>query len=473
MHDRSLTALAVAFACGLPGAASAQSNAELEAIRKEIQAVKESYEKRIEALEARLKEAEAAAQGAQAAAARAEAQAQAATEAAETPPAAAPTASAPAQNAFNPGISLILQGAYRNYGEDPDTRGITGYANAGYAGLGEKGFSIDESELTLSANIDQLFYGQATFAVEDGGIEVEEAYAQTSALGHGLTLKGGRAFSAIGYQNPLHPHAWDFLDPAVVQNTFLGKNYAMDAVSASWIAPLPVLVELGGEIGKPVEYPFEDSSHGKNGFTGGTLFARVGGDIGLSHSYRFGGWWMRAENRVEAGAPVLDFDDRTGVENTLAGGSTKVWGLEVVYKWAPDGNPTQRNFKLVAEWMQRRLDGDLTFDAAGAAITDRFEARQSGWYVQGIYQFLPQWRLGLRYDRLDDGSIDSGVNAANGIVAADYAPYRWSAMVDWSPSEYSRLRLQYNQDKTQNGLADDQIFLQYIFSLGAHGAHRY
>jgi len=472
MYRPRITALALALAwtgalAWTPGIALAQSSTEFEEIRKEIQNVKDSYEKRIEELEARLKQAEESAQRAQETAQRAEQQAQSAAAAAPV------TSAAPSQNAFNPGISLILQGAYRNYSEDPDTRGISGYAPAGGAGLGEKGFSINESELTLSASVDQLFYGQATFAVEDEAIEVEEAYAQTSALGHGLTLKGGRAFSGIGYQNSLHPHAWDFLDPALAQNVFLGPNYAMDSLSASWIAPLPLFAEVGGEIGRPVEFPFEDSSHSKNGFTGGTLFARLGGDIGTSHSYRVGGWWMRAENRTDEGTPILDFDDRTGVANTLAGGDTEVWGLDLVYKWAPEGNPTRRNFKLVAEWMQRRLDGVLTYDSGGAGVNDAFEAKQSGWYIQGVYQFIPQWRLGLRYDRLDDGSISAGINEANGITAAGYSPYRWSAMVDWSPSEFSRLRLQYNQDKSQEGLTDNQVFLQYIFSLGAHGAHKF
>jgi hypothetical protein len=466
MYRPAITALAMALAWTAPGTALAQSNAELEEIRKEIQNVKESYEKRVQELEARLKQAEESTQRAQEAARRAEQQAQSAV----AQP--APAAASAGANAFNPGLSLILQGAYRNYSEDPASRSITGYAPAGDAGLGDKGFSIDETELTLSANVDQLFYGQATFAVEDGAIEVEEAYASTTAAGHGLNFRLGRAFSGIGYMNSQHAHAWDFLDPSLVQGTFLGPNYAMDAVSATWIAPLPLFLELGGDLGKPVEFPFEDSDHSKNGFTGGTLFAHLGGDIGTSHSYRVGGWWLRAENRVGA-APVLDFDDRTGVSNTLAGGDTKIWGLDFVYKWAPEGNPTQRNFKLVAEWMQRRIDGDLTFDSGGAGVTDAFEAKQSGWYVQGVYQFIPQWRLGLRYDRLDEGSMNAGVNEANGIGTADFTPQRWSAMVDWSPSEFSRLRLQYNQDKSQQDVTDNQVFLQYIFSLGSHGAHKF
>jgi hypothetical protein len=128
----------------------------------------------------------------------------------------------------------------------------------------------------------------------------------------------------------------------------------------------------------------------------------------------------------------------------------------------------------VAEWLQRDLKGDLTFDADGASPnTDAFSAKQNGWYVQGIYQFLPRWRTGLRYGQLSDGTISGGSNAANGIVSTGFAPERWSAMVDWSPSEFSRLRLQYNQDKTQQGLTDHQVYLQGIFSLGTHGAHKY
>ena len=74
---------------------------------------------------------------------------------------------------------------------------------------------------------------------------------------------------------------------------------------------------------------------------------------------------------------------------------------------------------------------------------------------------MPLWRAGLRYDRLDPGSV------------ADFHPKRVAAMVDWSPSEFSRLRLQFAQSKTVAGLTDNQWFIQYILSLGAHGAHKY
>jgi hypothetical protein len=87
---------------------------------------------------------------------------------------------------------------------------------------------------------------------------------------------------------------------------------------------------------------------------------------------------------------------------------------------------------------------------------------------------MPRWRSGLRYDRLDPGV--ARVGAANaGNVIADYAynPTRTTWMLDYSASEFSRLRLQLAHDKSRQGLADNQIFVQYIMSLGAHGAHQY
>jgi len=478
MFQKNRIAAACLLAVGMPCAAHAQSSSDLEDIRRQIQELRATYEKRIEALEKRLQEAETAARQADEKASRAET---AQRQAEVGPPAA--TAAAPAtpevspggqvtSNAFNPGISLILQGAYRNASRDPETRSITGYIPAGSLDLPRRGFSLDESEITFSANVDHLFYGQATFALHDSAIETEEAYVQTLALGHGLTLKAGRMFSSIGYQNGLHPHAWDFADPALPQRAFLGENFKMDGVQASWIAPLPVFVEVGAELGMPVEFPFADSDANKNGISGGTLFAHLGGDVGESHSYRVGGWHLKAQNRV-SDASLLDFDRRVGGISSLSGGDSNLWGLDFVWKWAPNGNSKERNFKLVAEWMQRHLDGDMTTDLGGGTQTGSFKAKQSGWYVQAVYQFLPQWRAGLRYDQLGNGSYSLAPDLAGLVATPGFTPKRYAAMLDWNPSEFSRVRLQYNRDRSELGLTDDQIFLQYIFSLGAHGAHRF
>ena len=474
MFKQTVLAVAIVSAMALPAAAHAQTSPQLEEIRKQIRELKDSYDARIEALEKQLKDAEATSAKAQAAASEAQSAATQAKQTAE--PVQAPAATQPtSSNAFNPAISLILQGGYYNSRQNPNTRNITGFLPAGELGLPDRGFYLGESEITLSANVDHLFYGQATFSIDNGNTNTEEAFFRTTSLGHGLTGKAGRFFSGIGYENSQHQHSWDFVDDALVQQSFLGPNFAVDGLQMSWIAPTPLYLELGAEGGKPVEFPFSASDQNSNGFQVATVFARLGGDIGVSHSYLVGAWALQAKNSV-VDQPIGSLDDVTGVSNLANGGNSKLWGLDFVYKWAPEGDRVDRNFKVIAEWMHRSFDSTLTYAAAGPGTqVGDFTANQSGWFVQGIYQFEPAWRVGLRYDRLDEGSYDlsPGLAGAPGLAPPDFTPKRVSAMLDWSPSEFSRFRLQYNQDSSQTGITDNQIYLQYILSLGTHGAHKF
>jgi hypothetical protein len=64
--------------------------------------------------------------------------------------------------------------------------------------------------------------------------------------------------------------------------------------------------------------------------------------------------------------------------------------------------------------------------------------------------------------------------ALTGTVLEAYNPTRNTVMVDWANSEYSMLRLQVAQDTMYGpGKTNNQVFLQYIMSLGAHGSHRF
>ena len=474
MFKQTVLAVAIVLAMALAAAGRAQTSPQLEDIRKQIQELKDGSDARIQALEKQLKDAEASTAKAQAAASEAQSaatQAKQTAEAKQAPAATQPTSS----NAFNPALSLILQGGYYNASQDPNTRSITGFLPAGELGLPERGFYLGETEITLSANVDHLFYGQATLSIDNGNIGAEEAFFQTTSLGHGFTGKAGRFFSGVGYENSQHQHNWDFADDALVQQSFLGSNLKVDGVQVSWIAPTPLYLELGAEGGKPVEFPFPTSDHNANGLQVATLFARLGGDIGVSNSYLVGAWALQAKNSA-VDQPVGFLDGVTGVPNLANGGNTKLWGLDFVYKWAPEGDRVDRNFKLIAEWMHRSFDSTLTYAPAGPGtqIGD-FTSNQSGWFVQGIYQFEPAWRAGLRYGQLDEGSYDlsPGLAGSPGLAPPDFTPKRVSAMVDWSPSEFSRFRLQYNQDNSQVGITDNQIYVQYILSLGAHGAHKF
>src|SRR4029450_12988633 len=145
---------------------------------------------------------------------------------------------------------------------------------------------------------------------------------------------------------------------------------------------------------------------------------------------------------------------------------------DAIWKWAPHGNATRTNFKLQGEYLRSVRTGSLTYDLASTQSAADYSATQSGWYLQGVWQFVPRWRVGLRTERLDPGTPDYGLNAPY-FADTGYRPSKNTVMVDWSPSEFSRLRLQLARDRAREGLTDNQLSLQYQMSLGAHGAHSY
>jgi hypothetical protein len=167
-----------------------------------------------------------------------------------------------------------------------------------------------------------------------------------------------------------------------------------------------------------------------------------------------------------------------GVNDSFTGNSNTT-GLDFIWKYSPNGNFRERYLKVQSEYFRRKLNGQLTYDTgtptvAGANITDGYSVTQSGWYLQSVYQFMPTWRTGLRYDRLDPGTATVGaLNAGNVIANYAFNPSRVTWMADYSPSEFSRIRLQLAHDNSRQGLPDNQLFVQYIMSMGAHGAHQY
>lgn len=477
---RNLIATAIVLACAGPALAQ---DSELAKIREEIRQMKEGYERRIQTLEKRLEQAEAKAGKAETTATQAESTAtQARQSAAKAEDAASSAAGRGGENAFNPAVSLILQGTYANTSQNPNAYQITGFVpSGGEVGPPQRSFSLSETELTLSGNIDPYFRGVSTIAfTSDNEVEVEEAFFQTLALPRGFTLKGGRWFSGIGYMNEQHQHAWDFQDAPLVYKAFLGNQLKQDGVQLKWIAPTDLLVELGVELSSGDQFPGSDRN--KNGIGGNALFANLGGDIGTSYAWRTGISYLSASPQDRS---YQDVDTLGNPVTDSFTGNAKLWGLNGVLKWAPNGNSRYNNFKLQGEYFRLKQNGSLTYnDTAGSnvygMVSSYFDTNQTGWYAQGVWQFAPQWRVGYRYDRLNYGMLSNGiVNNALGPTAADFPvltphdPTRNTLMFDWNPSEFSRIRIQFASDRSQMGLTDNQFFVQYLYSLGAHGAHKF
>ena len=445
MHRILLSTMALAMA--MPAAQAQQQS--LPEMREELK----KLQQRIDELEGRVKDAESAAT-------------QAAQQASNRPQ---------SESALNPGISVILNGVYANLSKDPTTYRINGFVpTMGDVAPPTRGLSLGESEIAFMANIDHMFRGTliGSISPDNDTIGVEEGYIQTIGLSHGFTIKAGRFFSAIGYQNQIHAHAWDFTDAPLAMRVFLGGQLNEDGIQFRWVAPTELYWDMGTELGRGRAFPASLSDSGKNGARSLNFFTHVGGDIGQSIAWQTGLSHFRTNPRDRS------FDDPTAAVTDSFSGTSRLWVASGVLKWSPNGNPTYNNLKLQGEFFHRKEAGTLVFDSPGAALPNGYASRQSGWYAQAVYQWMPMWRAGYRFDRLDSGtaSIDtsgSGLTAADFPILAGYKPKKHSFMVDWSPSEFSRIRLQYARDYSRMGEPDNQIFLQYIVSLGAHGAHTF
>ncbi|PCJ31486.1 MAG: hypothetical protein COA90_05865 [Gammaproteobacteria bacterium] len=452
--NKSCLALLIAASLSSPVFAD-----DISDLKQELSHIRADYETRIQQLEQRLNQAEKSVK----------ANNTAVTKIAQRPATRTKSAS---NNSFNPAISVVMNGQFSDYRREGDDYELDGFSQHGEGGLATKGFSLGESEMTMSASIDQLLFGQSTFALHDHEgeteVEIEEAFIETLGLDNGVTIRAGRFFSPIGYLNEKHIHAWNFADAPLIYRGLFGNQLSTDGVKLSYVVPSDLFIELGGTVGNGDQYP----GSGENSGLGDWLvYARTGGDMGVSHSWQasVSHWQSSPEDRAYSGGH--DHGGTGTPDPVLFNGDTEISNISLVYKWAPNGNFRQQNFTLLGELFYLNEDGKLNNSAELAT----YDGKQYGGFVEGIYQVNPQWRTGLRYDRLGSNltASDDELLTDADLDFSGYHPQRYSLMLEWLPSEFSRVRAQINHDKSSRDNDDTQLFLQYTVSIGAHGAHSF
>jgi len=375
---------------------------------------------------------------------------------------------------FNPDISLILDGRYGSYSNNTEYS-LPGFMLGGEASRGEQGFHLGHNELSISSNIDDMFFGKLTTAIaeHEGAteVELEEAYIETLAIGNGITVKAGRFFSDIGYLNSQHGHSWDFMDVPLVYRGFFGDQLIDDGIQASWLVPIDTYLKVGVEATRGERFPAGGAANEGKGAL--AVFVKFGGDAGISHAWQLGisHWQADIEGRE---SNAHSESGEASVEVPTYSGESRVSGIDFVWKWAPNGNNREQNLKIQAEYFIRDEDGIVELAGSSPPQSTTYLGDQSGWYLQTIYQFIPRWRFGYRYDRLnsDNQGSDAVALAEAGLDDEGHSPQRSTVMFDYSRSEYSRIRFQYSKDDSYED-SDALFFIQYIVSLGAHGAHHF
>ena len=340
----------------------------------------------------------------------------------------------------------------------------------------QRGFNLRNHELALSGAVDPYFEGFAYIIFKldnfnETDTEVEEAFLQTTSLSSGLQLRAGQFFTPFGRGNPMHPHTWDFVDAPLPGGRFLGPDGLRGAgAQVAWLAPWPwysqfmmAMQEGRGGTAYSFRNPGDDD---------GIFFNRpiIDRDVHGLSDFVWTGRWENSMDLSLTQTVVLGASLAHGPNNTGAETSTQLYGIDLFYKWKPDnafgGWPF---FKWQTEIFWRRYE-------AGRGAGDEFPVAEIfhdwGLYTQLVWGFANRWTAGLRADWLEN--TDSTFTAD--LTRQDRT--RASAALTWYPTEFSKLRLQYNHDwlRADNFHAADSadsIFLQTEFVLGAHGAHKF
>ncbi len=325
----------------------------------------------------------------------------------------------------------------------------------------EDGFNLRHVELGLTAEVDPYFRAWTVVAVDEDGAEFEEAVMQTTSLPYGLTLSGGKIKSGIGRINRQHSHNWDFLDQPLVYDLFFGHHgLAEKGVQLTWLAPTPFYLLFGTEVfngDNEQSFALGDSDalpeHAAPRLY--TAFMKTGPELGPDHALQFG-------LSALGGRHQMVHEDEESAD-----GDTAIFGTDFVYKYDAKRSHGQGDFLLQGEYFYRDMDLDGKGDWSGSP----WAAKQDGYYVQGLYGFLPRWRGGLRWDQV--GLINDVSSPEDGDMDCDDS-YRLASMLDWKLSEFSLLRAQVGRGwyDTQDGREDAWEFaLQWQVTFGKHGAH--
>ncbi len=388
----------------------------------------------------------------------------------------------------------------------------------------QNGLTLQGVELSLTGAVDPYFRGAAAivFALDaenETFVELEEAWLETTSLPGNLQLRAGQMFTEFGRHNVLHPHSWAFVDSPLVNARLLGPEALRNpGARLSWLTPTPFYSELflsvqnsqggtaasfrssgahqhgGGEDALPFAYRHPDNDQGVEAFD----------DLLLTPRYALS-FDFHDTHTVLAGASAAFGPNSSGESGNT---DTQIYGVDLTWKWKPvsheGGFPfvtwqtegILRKYKAGAfDWDEGANGGDADGDglvdegilvdaSTGLPATFAEESLTDyGFYTQLLYGFKKGWVAGLRFDYLtgDRGDYERPLLVSDGAGGGDIIgrdplrDQRWrvSPNLTWFPTEFSKLRLQYNYDDRRDVGVDHSVWLQFEFVLGAHAAHKF
>jgi hypothetical protein len=407
------------------------------------------------------------------------------------------------QSQFMPDMSAIVDFSYVNHSiSDAELQhlGIPGIAE-GFMGShdhggnsestynAKNGFNLNYLELVLTSNVDPYFSLDAVLHFSPEGVEVEEGYFTTTALENGFRLRGGKLLSEFGRINQQHHHFWDFGNAPLVNEAFFGTHGINElGMQLQWVAPTKMYLMLGAEalqgtneamfgnaqIADPNSIDPEDPTLLAEEVTAPSLFVGY-----VKSSLDVGSTTILPGLSLAQGSSHLDHFEEEEHAYAFTGDSS-VYGADLTVKHFFN---SYSFLSWQSEWIMRNMDGTGYHNDAGKTEGGDMEKEQAGYYAQLVYAYDQNWRFGVRYDSIYQNDITlDGItqtvvdpDATNPVSTSEDFD-RYSVMTEYHPSEFSRIRLEYNHNTalfSEEGERQnlDTVMLQFNLSIGAHAAH--
>ena len=404
-----------------PAPQAQEMREELDKLRKEFESIRDAYGARLAALESKLTAIGAPA-GTPAQAAAAPVPPTVLVEAQVPTGAPAGPSGAPPVSGSSGAISKVF---------NPDMAVIGNFVGA--AGKNTvnplPALALQEAEATFQAVVDPYARADFFLSFSPEGVEIEEGFLTLTALPGGLLAKVGKLKEQVGKANTLHAHALPWVDePLMVKNLFGSDEGLSDSgVSVSKLIPNRFMfLEATGEIYAGSSGQFKSYERSDVSWVG-----RFRGyhDVTESTNLDIGGSFAYGTN--DAGP---DF-------------TTRLVGLDATVRYRPLRRAIYRRFQARTElfWSRRGQESG--------------NVEAFGMYASGDYQFARRWFGGARYDwseRAYDASL------------VDKGP---SLVLTYWPSEFSQIRGQYRRTSYAENVTANEVLFQFLFSIGAHGAH--
>jgi hypothetical protein len=377
-----------------------------------------------------------------------------------------------------PAAPARAAGSYMNIGFD----GLVDGGTSNYAIIREiekgdhdpkvRGFTIPNVEITLDANVDPYFKGFANLvwkldAQGETEVELEEAYALTTSLPWNLQAKVGQYFTEFGRQNAQHPHAWAFVDqPLVLTQMFGQEGLRSQALRVSWLAPTSFYTEAMVTVANSAGgSAFSFRSDESPAISGGVPFVR---EVTSFSDMLIAPRLTTSFDLTDTQTLVAGISGAFGPNNAGTNTRTSIYGADLYWKWksltAAQGFPF---WSFQAEGMLRRYGMDERQAVAPPpAILPAETLGDAGGYAQVLWGIKPRIVAGLRGDYVNgtSTSFDAEFRGEHTRISPNFT---------WYPTEFSKLRAQYNYDHRPGFKDGNSLWFQFEFIMGAHAAHKF